>query len=69
MSLTPIFDAALADAPVGLWLVSDIFPWPDYASLWERLHVDPKDWVEASRTTNLLLATDPANLSFLGDVA
>lgn len=29
MSLTPIFDATLADAPVNIWQASNIFPKPE----------------------------------------
>lgn len=51
MSITPIFDAALADAPVNIWQASTIFPQPNiiteralcaaeptYAYVWPQTH-------------------------------
>lgn len=60
MSLTPIFDATLADAPRKIWQASDIFPQPTIIS--ERALCD----VEWSYVT---VWPDPTNLSFLGSVA
>lgn len=48
MSLNPIFDATLADAPVNIWQASTIFPRPIEPSLEQSLtrigHPDFRDW-------------------------
>lgn len=59
MSLTPIFDATLADAPQNIWEASPIFPRPTKAFTFER--PDLIGWADT--------LLDPTNLSFLRNVA
>lgn len=61
MSLTPIFDATLADAPRNIWQASHIFPQPI------RFEI-PWDSFAATRAALAVQApivalSDPANLS------
>lgn len=67
MSITPIFDATLADAPVNIWQASNIFPRPDYASLWARLGLPQEGWASATRTAKLLGQPDYTDWSQIND--
>lgn len=60
MSLTPIFDATLADAPRNIWQASNIFPQPIIES--------HKTLADAEWTHTITGWTDPANVAFLGAV-
>ena len=46
MSLTPIFDAVLADADCDIWLAGNIFPRPTLVADWvrEALHIELLPW-------------------------
>jgi hypothetical protein len=63
MSITPIFDATLADAPVNIWQASDIFPRPIG-------HISAETSCAAVSSWYFMPSlSDPTNLSFLRNVA
>lgn len=47
MSITPVFDAVLADSDPDIYLAGNIFPWPvrkDFAETWRNIGC-PGEWV------------------------
>lgn len=71
MSLTPIFDATLADAPRNIWQASNIFPRPDFAALWADLLPEAPEWAVADSRLKAKVTgrfpdwSDPANLGIV----
>jgi hypothetical protein len=67
VSLTPIFDATLADAPRNIWQASNIFPYPPFkVFIPKTAETEAIDWSKFAQTPIVPMA-DPANLTFLRD--
>jgi hypothetical protein len=57
MSLTPIFDAVLADSEPDIFLAGDIFPRPGLAADWVREFLG----IEVTPWQRILMERTPAN--------
>lgn len=65
MSSTPIFDAALADAPRNIWQASNIFPQP-VSNPWPEILTQGRfDFLTGAFVPYKVPVTDPTNLGIV----